>query len=216
MQGENSSSLNDKLTILSVKRGGTRGEMAHIDLSNGSSLSVFAAIILQEGIRSGEELSEVRIDELKEKSELLAAEKRGISLLARSQHSAHGLKLKLFRRGFRESVISRVIEGLEESGLLDDRAYCESWLSSRLRRHPEGRSALIAGLRKRGINRELAEDMVQEIVTPRVEEECARRVIEKLKGSAPLSNSKMISRLHSRGFSSRLIRAVLEQEEESL
>ncbi len=216
MQGENFSSLNDKLTVLSVKRGGTRGEMAYIDLSNGSSLSVLAVIILQVGIRPGQELSQARIDELKEKSELLAAEKRGISLLARSQHSAQGLKLKLFRRGFSESVITRVIEDLEESGLVDDRAYCESWLYSRLKRHPEGRSALIAGLRKRGIKRELAEDMVQEIVTPLLEEECARRVIEKLKGSAPLSNSKMISRLSSRGFSSRLIRAVLEQEEEPL
>lgn len=190
--------------------------MAHIDLSNGSSLSVLAAIILQEGIRPGEELSEARIDELKKKSELLAAEKRGISLLARSQHSAHGLKVKLFRRGFSESVISLVLEGLEESGLVDDRAYCESWLYSRLDRHPEGRSALIGGLRKRGIKRELAEDMVQEIVTPQVEEECARRVIEKLKRSASLSDSKMISRLSSRGFSYRLIRAVLDLEEDLL
>ena len=190
--------------------------MAYIGLSNGSSLSILAAIVYQEGIRSGENLSEARIDELREKSELLAAEKRGISLLARSQHSAQGLRLKLFRRGFSESVISRVINGLEESGLLDDRAYCESWLYSRLERHPEGRSALIAGLRKRGIKRELAENMVLEIVTPGVEEECARRVIEKLKASALLSNSKMISRLSSRGFNSRLIRAALEQEEESL
>lgn len=190
--------------------------MAHIDLSNGSSLSVLATIILLEGIRPGEELSEARIDELKEKSELLAAEKRGISLLARSQHSAHGLRLKLLRRGFSESVISLVLEGLEESGLLDDRAYCENWLYSRLERHPEGRSALIGGLRKRGIKRELAEDMVQEIVTPQVEEECARRVIEKLKRSASLSNSKMILRLSSRGFSYRLIRAVLDLEEDLL
>ena len=190
--------------------------MAYIDLSNGSSLSVLTHIILQEGIGPGEELSEARIDELKEKSELLEAEKRGISLLTRSQHSAQGLKLKLFRRGFSESAISRVIEGLEESGLVDDRAYCESWLYSRLKRHPEGRSALIAGLRKRGIKRELAEDMVQKIVTPRVEEECARRVIEKLKGSAPLSKSKMISRLSSRGFSSRLIRAAVDLEEDLL
>jgi len=190
--------------------------MTYIDLSNGSSLHVLTAIILQQGIRPGQELNEAGIDELKEKSELLAAEKRGISLLAGNQHSAQGLKLKLFRRGFSESVISRVLEGFEESGLVDDRAYCESWLYSRLKRHPEGRSALIAGLRKRGIKRELAEDMVQEIVTPPIEEECARRVIEKLKGSAPLSNSKLISRLSSRGFSSRLIRAALEQEKEPL
>lgn len=216
MQGENSSSLNDKLTVLSVKRGGTRGEMAYIDLSNGSSLSVLAVVILQEGIRPGEELSEARIDELQEKSNLLAAEKRGIFLLARSQHSAQGLKLKLFRRGFSESVISRVLEGFKESGLVDDRAYCESWLYSRLKRHPEGKSALIAGLRKRGIERELAEDIVQEIVTTRVEEECARRVIEKLKRSGVSGNLKMGSRLSSRGFSYGLIKAVLDQEEEIL
>jgi SOS response regulatory protein OraA/RecX len=109
---------------------------------------------------------------------------------------------------------------MRELGYLDDRETGEAWLGQRLERRPEGRAALVAGLQKRGVSRETAEELVRQHVPDALELQNARRALQKLYpggSSARLLQSaperrRAARRLAARGFALPMIRRVLGSE----
>ncbi|MBA7690183.1 Regulatory protein RecX [subsurface metagenome] len=213
--GENSNSPRDNLIISSVKKGGTRAAGYKVNFSDGSSFFLLNEILLQEGLVEGDEITADRIALLKEKSSSLEVQKKALDLLTRAPHSTQTLKLKLLSRGYAPEIIASVLERLIELSYLDDRLFAEEWLRSRLLRHPEGRSALLAGLLRRGIAREIAEDVTDSIFTIKAEEECARRLMDKLKDKADLSEQELTARLLARRFRYRVIRELIAEAEQA-
>ena len=207
--GKNSSSQNDKLYIRSLEKGGTRGGLIKLSLSDGSSFFILKEILLNESLYQGCELSMESISRLKEKSEEYAVCKKALSLLARTLHSTKMLKFKLLKRGFKPQAIDRVLKGLTEQGQLDDLFFAEEWLRMRLERHPEGRTLLISGLIKRGVGKDVAEHVTDTVFTLEVEQECARRLIEKLEKRSKMLKQELSVKLSSRRFRFQVIRDVL-------
>ena len=154
---------------------------------------------------------------LRELSRSREALSRAVGLLARSRHTKRALELKLERRGYERPVIRRVIDRLSELGYLDDEGAAESWLARRLERHPEGRGALLAGLLRNGVPREMAEGLLDRYLSPEQEVEAALRVLRRLYPSerSRLSlgrepeRSGALRKLLSRGFSRRAARLAL-------
>ncbi len=207
-RGENSSSQKDNLTIHSLDKRGAGGELVKVNLSDGSFFFVLNEVLITEVLHQGDSLGFERISSLKEKSETLRAEKKALSLLARSSHSAGALRLKLLKRGFDSPVIDRILTDLTGKGYLSDRLFAEEWLRIRLRKHPEGRSLLIAGLLKRGVAREIAEQTVDSVFSLEVEWECARSLAEKLKRRSDLSKRELEAKLFYRRFRPQVIREI--------
>jgi regulatory protein len=99
---------------------------------------------------------------------------------------------------------------MEELGYLDDAEFAELWLQTRIRRHPESRIALRAGLRRRGVSRDLADAAVDRLFTEEVERDCARKVLEKLRAVRDDPPSKLARKLLARGFSPPIVHEILE------
>lgn len=77
-------------------------------------------------------------------------------LTARARTRAE-LAGQLTKRGYPDDVSEKVLDRLEQVGLVDDADFAEQWVRSRRANAGKGRRALIAELRTKGVDGELIE-----------------------------------------------------------
>jgi regulatory protein len=185
--------------------------------SDGSCFFVSDEDLREQGLSAAKltpdlELAEAVVQRLKHSSILRQIRKKALDLLARAPHTTFALRMKLLKRQFDSRAIEEVLQTLKEEQYLDDEDFAESWLRSRSERRAEGRAVLIAGLLRKGVPRRIAEAAVGRFMTPEVEQEFARRAVEKLKRSGETDPLILKRRLRARGFPFPLIRRVVEDE----
>jgi len=189
--------------VVSVELKGASGESVRIHLSDGSFFILHAEVFARERISAGTTLHPDRIASLLSQSERVFARLRALSLLARSAQTRQGLTRKLRARGFSAPAVAHAIARVSELGYLDDRAFAESWVASRLAQRREGVKALSLGLLRRGVARPLAEEVASAACPAEQELAAARELAE---GLSPRAAIRLLT---GRGFRSRTIAAVL-------
>ncbi len=159
----------------------------------------------------GDELPRARWDEVLARTNVIRARGQALALLARTEHSRFLLARKLLGRCHEPQVIDPVLDALEADGSLSDERFAESWVRSRLRSHPEGRSHLIAGLRTRGIDGTLADSAIDRVLREGeyTMVEAARSYAERLTRRRSLDARSLADRLYRRGFSGSVVRTVV-------
>jgi regulatory protein len=201
------------------RRGGTIGEGWTLQLSDGSSSFFVPEECLGEArldpgqVRPGVDLDPVTADALRSCSRTLAARQKAVELLARRAHSVQELRLKLLQRSFEPGPVETALSWLGERGYLDDAAFARAWVQRRAERHPEGPLALTAGLRRRGISRDTAEDAVAELCGGQGERALAEAALAGLlRRRGPDTGDNAIRKaLQRRGFRSSLIVELLRE-----
>lgn len=162
----------------------------------------------------GKELESAVVNGLHECSRALEARLKAVELLARRAHSAEEVRRKLRLRSFDTRHIDEALAWLDQRGYLNDRAFAGEWVERRVERHPEGRLALIAGLRRRGISREVAEEVTAALCTPESERARAEAALAGLSrhGESPEPSEERIRRaLQRRGFGASLVLELLRE-----
>ena len=215
---EDFSSRNDNLKLVRADRTGTAGERVELQFSDGSCFFVSEEDLREQGIAAlewlpGLELSSAVIQHLKQRSLRRQVADKALDLLGRAPHSVFSLRIKLLRRGYDSRIVGEVLESFRDRGFLNDKTYAENWLRSRSERRPEGRAVLIAGLLRKGVAREIAEEVLNQYCTPELERENAVRALEKLKRSGETDPDRLKGKLRARGFPYPLIRRVVEGED---
>ncbi len=187
-------------------------------LSDGSSFFILKEVQVAEMVYPGSEVSPEERLRLERLSKARAATHSAFGLLARAAHSRSGLRLKLLQRGYDDEAALAALGRAEEMGYLDDARFAEQWISLRLEHHPEGRAALVAGLRERGVPRETAEAAVKRAVTDEVEEDALVRAVRRAgrgasrpqggaeKSPKAVAATRLVARMRALGFPDRLIR----------
>jgi regulatory protein len=111
---------------------------------------------------------------------------------ARSRSELAG---KLAKKGVPEEVAVRLLDRFEEVGLVDDEAFARSWVESRQAGKGLARRALAQELRRKGVDDEVAREVLDE-VEPDDEVESARVLVRrKLRTAARLDRDTAIRRL---------------------
>lgn len=164
---------------------------------------------LAPGAEPGAELGEEELRRLAELARSSELHERALRLLAVAAHSTRGLERKLASRGVEPGLLAAELARLAGAGLLDDRAYAQAWVRQRLARHPEGAGPLLAGLQRRGVGRELAEQAVRSELTEEAERAGAAALVEKLRRRSDLTPERLRGTLARRGFRRSLIRELL-------
>ena len=219
VQEEDSSSPSDNLKLVQAERTGTAGERIKLQLSDGSCFFVSEQDLRDEDISPWElipdfELTKAIIQRLKDGWLRRQVQEKALSLLARAPHSTFSLRMKLLKRGYDSLKIEETLSWLTEKGYLDDSRFAESWLRSRIDRRAEGRVVLVAGLLRKGVKREVAEQVVNGLVTARVEYANAVKALDKLRRRGETDQDKLMKMLRARGFSYPLIRQALRDNPE--
>jgi regulatory protein len=208
-----SSSPSAKLRVQSLERSANLGEL-RLTLSDGSAFSFPESSLSQldlttAALEPGAELGDEELRRLAELDRANRLHERALRLLAGAAHSTRGLERKLLARGAEPGLLAAELARLEAAGLLDDRAFAEAWVRQRLARHPEGRGPLLAGLERRGVSRELAEQAVREALTAEVERAAAAGLAERLHRRSDMTPERLRGTLVRRGFRGGLIRELL-------
>jgi regulatory protein len=95
--------------------------------------------------------------------------------------SASEVRRRLTGAGYREELVAAAIVRLTELGILDDEAFARAWVESRDRARPRGERALRSELSQKGIDRQLADDVLEARASeqPDADAAAARRVLER-------------------------------------
>ncbi|MBR8743479.1 regulatory protein RecX [Nocardiopsis sp. MG754419] len=145
-----------------------------------------------------------------------------LRMLTHSPRTRAQLERSLYRREYEEELVTRVLDRIEEAGLIDDAAFAKGWVSSRHHSRHLSRRALSQELRTRGIEEETVREAVAE-VSDEDETEAARALARKrLAGSRGKDDETRIRRAlgalarkgYPAGLSYRIVREELEVEGE--
>ncbi len=129
------------------------------------------------------------------------------------------LATKLARKGVPDEVATRLLDRFEDVGLVDDEAFARSWVESRQAGKGLARRALAQELRRKGVEDDVARDVLDE-VDPEDEVETARTLVRrKLRSVARLERDAAVRRLagmlarkgYPPGVAFRVVREELER-----
>lgn len=113
------------------------------------------------------------------------------------------------------ALINQSIKRLKKNNFLNDHDFAKWWVGQRLEFRPKGKIALKAELFKKGIDKNIIDEVLKE-VSSKSELEAAKKVFEKamkqLRSVKPEKRrQRLISRLSSRGFSWEIIKQVIDE-----
>jgi regulatory protein len=83
-----------------------------------------------------------------------------LSLVSYRARTRRELERRLRQKGFASDRIAACLDRLEERGFVDDAAVAAAFVRDRLRHRPRGRSRLSSELRAKGVDREVAENVI--------------------------------------------------------
>jgi regulatory protein len=138
--------------------------------------------------------------------------------LAGRARSRSELADKLRAKGVPDDVAGRLLDRFEEVGLVDDEAFARAWVESRQAGKGLARRALAQELRRKGVDDEVARDVLDE-VDPDDEVEAARTLVRrKLRSVARFDHQVQVRRLsgmlarkgYPAGVAFRVVREELE------
>jgi regulatory protein len=140
--------------IVSLTARGTAATRTEVVLSDERTFTIATEAVLTLGLSRDTPVDAQLEAQLVEADLWFRAKDAALGLIARRAHARRELRDKLYRKEFPGRVIDRVLEHLERVGLVDDRAFAESYVRDRVRLKPRGRRALRAELAKKGVREE--------------------------------------------------------------
>src|SRR6478752_5602302 len=123
---------------------------------------------------------------------------------------------KLAKKLVPDDVATRLLDRFEEVGLVDDEAFARAWVQSRQPGKGLARRALAQELRRKGIDDEVAREVLDE-VDPADEEEAARALVrKKLRTLSRVDDTtatrRLVGMLARKGYGSGLAFSVVKDE----
>ena len=157
------------------------------------------------------ELEEHVLRALEKESYYNLLRNKALELLVIREHSRQELKRKLNSRFQNlESEIDRCLEELQSEDFLSDQRYTRLFIESRFNNKRMGPFRILADLHQRGIDREMAHSMMEELAD---EEFWLSRIKDNLedlcKGSKKFKRQALGQKLFQRGFAYELINKAL-------
>jgi regulatory protein len=131
-----------------------------------------------------------------------------MTYLARREHTAFELKVKLQRKSFSPRCIQTVLDVLKEENLLSEIRYALQFIESRQRKNPEGRALMAQRLAAKGVERESAERALDELYTEEQIIDYVERAYVLAVKKVGEEKARMV--LAKKGFSSYEVRLGLE------
>lgn len=128
-----------------------------------------------------------------------------MAYLARREHAAGELRLKLERRGFDPQVVGTVVSDLAARGFQDDARFVESFVNGRIGKG-QGPVKIAHALRERGVTADLETATDWKVLATEVRQ---RKFGSKTPGNWN-ERSRQARFLQQRGFTGEQVRAALE------
>ncbi len=167
-------------------------------------------------LKEGVDVPPKIIEEIEQESNSFRASETAYRLLTMRPHSQLELRMKMKKKGFSNEVINPIIKKCLDNGYLDDRDFAEAHVKSRLLSKPRGRRMLMSELLSKGVDRDIAAEVISEAMAETSEEELALQLLQKnrnrfLKQKSVDLKLKIRNFLGYRGFGYDAIRKATDE-----
>jgi regulatory protein len=167
-------------------------------------------------LREGVNVPDDVLEKIQAESDKFRAMESAYRLLSMRPHSKLELRLKLRRRNFPDEIIQSIIRKFKKEGYLNDRDFAEAYVKSRLAAKPRGKRMLLSELLQKGVKRELAAEVLDQVLRETSEEELALKLLQKnrnrlLKEKSVDLKLKIRNYLGYRGFGYEAIRQATDE-----
>lgn len=122
------------------------------------------------------------------------------------------LRQALQRRGFPSDVVAQAVALAQEEGWINDAAFAQLWVESRIRHHPRARWVLERELRAKGLPESLIYQALETIDDATLARTALEQVWRRYRALPwPEARRKLAADLARRGFSGEIVMDVLTQ-----
>lgn len=150
------------MRITSLQTQATNPDRINVFADDQFLLGANALIVLQLGLEVGQELSPSQLDQLRSEEALQRAVDRALNYLSFRPRSREEVRRYLRRKETPPELIGRVLERLDRLDLVNDRNFASFWIESREQFSPRGSHALKNELRMKGVEREVADELIND------------------------------------------------------
>jgi len=175
------------------------------------AVSLPAEVISRFDLKEGGEIDVYRIAELSKAALVRRARERLLYSLDRRLHSEKELRQKLVR-DYPPDVIDLAVAELDRLGLINDEAFARAFAEQRLKVNKKGPYAVLQELYQKGVDRETAKIVVDEVFSEDDGEiNAALMVAQKYRSEigTPKGKQRLYSALCRKGFSYSTVKEVM-------
>ena len=148
-------------------------------LDGEAAVKLDAQVFLQSGLKPGDQVSDQELFELIQASDARRAQEKALYLLEYRNYSKRELTEKIARTAASREAAQAAAGRMEELGLIDDRRFGEDYARELFSRTGYGARRAAQELRRKGLDQELVQELVEKYGSPEQSEENIRRVLEK-------------------------------------
>ncbi|NIM99982.1 MAG: RecX family transcriptional regulator [candidate division Zixibacteria bacterium] len=201
---DNPSTVPKQRTITKIETQKRNPRRRSVYINGKFAFGVDEEVISRLGLEKGEELSEQKIIEILNQKTETEAKEAALKFLSFRRRTEKEVRDKLKKRGFDNGTIRRTIENLKDYDLINDVEFATAWVNERLAHKPRGKKLLRQELWKKGIKREIIDQVTEELCKD--EDKAASELLEKIKRryrhlEPQVARRRMLSLLLRRGFS---------------
>lgn len=164
-----------ELTAAEPRRRG----LVQLFLDGEAAVKLDAQVFLQSGLKPGDQVSDQELFELIQASDARRAQEKALYLLEYRNYSKRELTEKIARTAASREAAQAAAGRMEELGLIDDRRFGEDYARELFSRKGYGARRAAQELRRKGLNQELVQELVEKYGSPEQSGENIRRVLEK-------------------------------------
>lgn len=148
-------------------------------LDGEAAVKLDAQVFLQSGLKPGDQVSDQELFELIQASDARRAQEKALYLLEYRNYSKRELTEKIARTAASREAAQAAAGRMEELGLIDDRRFGEDYAKELFSRKGYGARRAAQELRRKGLDQELVQELVEKYGSPEQSGENIRRVLEK-------------------------------------
>ena len=164
-----------ELTAAEPRRRG----LVQLFLDGEAAVKLDAQVFLQSGLKPGDQVSDQELFELIQVSDARRAQEKALYLLEYRNYSKRELTEKSARTAASREAAQAAAGRMEELGLIDDRRFGEDYARELFSRKGYGARRAAQELRRKGLDQELVQELVEKYGSPEQSGENIRRVLEK-------------------------------------
>lgn len=164
-----------ELTAAEPRRRG----LVQLFLDGEAAVKLDAQVFLQSGLKPGDQVSDQELFELIQASDARRAQEKALYLLEYRNYSKRELTEKIARTAASREAAQAAAGRMEELGLIDDRRFGEDYARELFSRKGYGARRAAQELRRKGLDQELVQELVEKYGSPEQRGENIRRVLEK-------------------------------------
>jgi regulatory protein len=141
----------------------SREKRVKVYLDGQYNCTLLAEVVLKEGLRVGQEMSAGQLEILTGKDHDQRCLNAALRYLGYRPRSEVEVRQRLQQHGYDSACTEKALARLKERGLVDDTAFARFWKENRESFSPRSRRLTALELRRKGLDRDIIEKVIDEI-----------------------------------------------------